>query len=238
MIETYSLFVLKRAPKAQGSVLCTGIIVPTTHAASTPVWLNGPATAFVNGDPHFPVTWDKLGVFLSGYHSDDDEWIRMFACSQFFYEITGEIEAINPPCFLTPHPHCQPRVVEAHLDLHISSLFQTADFQGYIWLKTTGQVAAPFIFGEAGIDQALLHRSRQIRPSAGDMFPFVAIGAEETAGVAELRNQLDGDAFLANLWLPLSNGCDLVRSKLISRTACEIEGMTGIFQASLGQVRG
>jgi hypothetical protein len=161
----------------------------------------------------------------------------MIACSHFFYEIAGQIEAINPPCFLTPHPHCQPRVVEANLELRISSLFETADFQGHVWLKTTGQVAAPFIFGEDGIDQALLHRSRQLQPSAGDVFPFVASSTEETAGVAELRTQLDGNSFAASFWFPLSSGCDLVRSKLISRTVCEIEGMTGIFQTLLGQVR-
>jgi hypothetical protein len=191
----------------------------------------------VNGDPQFPVTWQTMGGFLSPSLSDDEQ-IRMIACSHFFFEVAGHIAAINPPCFLNPHSRYKPRVVEGLLDLRILSFFETADFQGHVWLKTTGQVAAPFIFGEAGIDHSLLHRSRQLQPSTGDVFPFVTNGSEETTGVAELRTQLDGNTFVANFWLPLSSGCDLAGSQLISRMVCEIEGMTGIFQISLGQIKG
>lgn len=236
MTQPYSLFIISSACKEKGTLLCTGIVVPISQGISTTVKLDYPVTAFVNGDRRFTTMWKPLGALLSPSYIDDEERVRMVATSRFYYEIVGAIETITPPCFLTPDSQCQPIVLDASVELLISTLFETADFQSHLWLQTTGPLVAPFVFGETGMDQSMLRHSRHLCPSTGDAFHCVVNGKQERGGVVLLQRQIDGNKFAASLRFPVSDVSVLCGSTLISRRACEIESMTGIFQVSLARI--
>jgi hypothetical protein len=234
MTTEYALFVMNRG-RGQKSIFCDAIMVPIDHEISTSIKLNGPTRAWVNGDIQTPVTWSPTG-FVSPPIMDIDYQIRSFASSFSLFEISGTTEAINPPCLLTPYHHRSPRVVEATLELRIGSLFETAGLQSHLWLKTVLQALYyPELAG--GIDQSMLNRSRQLRPSVGDGFPFVVSGAQDRGvGVVLLQRQISGNTFAASLWFPSEDVHLSQGSLLLSKQVCEIKGMSAVFQALLAHV--